>query len=91
MKWRLRILFLCAFPFAAQVQGATLGEPVALPVFSFHDKHGTTYASADLIDQWTVIKNGLLTCPSVCSLMPGNFEAAIAEIAIRLHRKDLLK
>ena len=68
----------------AQVQGVMLDDPVTIPKLSFYDENGTSYESADLKGQWTLIMIGFLSCPDVCPFTLGNLEAAVAETGMRV-------
>lgn len=86
MRGLICALMLICLPFSAiaQVQGVMLDDPVTLPAFSFHDEHGTVYASDDLKGNWTIIMIGFLTCPDVCPFTLANLEEAIAETGMRV-------
>ena len=90
---RLVLAFICLFatPLSAQVQGVTLDEPVELPAFSFSNELGETFTEADLINNWTIVMFGFLTCPDVCPFTLGNLEAAVAETGMRVRPDSVPK
>lgn len=90
---RLILAFICLFatPLSAQVQGVMLDEPIELPVFSFSNELGEDFTEADLINNWTIVMFGFLTCPDVCPFTLGNLEAAVAETGMRVRPDSVPK
>lgn len=91
MRLAALIVFLFATPVSAQVQGVMLDEPVDLPAFAFSNELGETFTEADLIDNWTIVMFGFLTCPDVCPFTLGNLEAAVAETGMRVRPDNVPK
>lgn len=78
------VSLLLAAPAAAQVQGVMLDEPIAMPTFAFTNELGEDFTERDLLDNWTIVMFGFLTCPDVCPFTLGNLEAAVSETGMRV-------
>lgn len=85
------IIALLATPALAQVQGIMLDEPVEMPTFEFSNELGEDFNDKDLLDQWTLIMFGFLSCPDVCPFTLGNLEAAVAETGMRVRPDNVPK
>ena len=85
------ILALFAAPAAAQVQGIMLDEPVEIPAFAFSNDLGEEFTDTVLLNQWTLVMFGFLSCPDVCPFTLGNLEAAVAETGMRVRPESLPK
>lgn len=91
MRTLFAALILLSTPLAAQVQGVMLDEPQTLPEFSFTNELEEHFTDADLIDNWTLVMFGFLSCPDVCPFTLGNLEAAVAETGMRVSPKNVPK
>ena len=85
------IIALLATPALAQVQGIVLDEPVQMPAFEFSNELGEDFNDKDLLNQWTLIMFGFLSCPDVCPFTLGNLEAAVAETGMRVRPDNVPK
>ncbi len=85
------IIALLATPALAQVQGIMLDEPVEMPTFEFSNELGEHFNDKDLLNQWTLIMFGFLSCPDVCPFTLGNLEAAVAETGMRVRPDNVPK
>ena len=85
------IIALLATPALAQVQGIMLDEPVEMPTFEFSNELGEDFNDKDLLNQWTLIMFGFLSCPDVCPFTLGNLEAAVAETGMRVRPDNVPK
>jgi len=93
MKTWIAAILIAAFGTAtsAQVQGVELDEPVALPDFTFTNEQGETFSDEDLVDNWTIVMFGFMSCPDVCPFTLGNLEAAVAETGMRVRPDSVPK
>ncbi|GAA6181863.1 MULTISPECIES: SCO family protein [unclassified Shimia] len=78
-----------AAPAKAQVQGVMLDAPIDLPVFAFANELEESFTQDDLMDQWTILMFGFLSCPDVCPFTLGNLEAAVSETGMRVRPDNL--
>ena len=85
------VLALLATPATAQVQGVMLDEPVKLPEFAFTNELGEDFNEKELLNQWTIVMFGFLSCPDVCPFTLGNLEAAVAETGMRVRPDNVPK
>lgn len=85
------LLAFLATPAAAQVQGIMLDEPAEIPTFAFSNDLGEEFTDKDLLNQWTLVMFGFLSCPDVCPFTLGNLEAAVAETGMRVRPDSVPK
>lgn len=78
------IFALLTTPATAQVQGVMLDKPVDIPPFAFINELGESFEDEDLLNRWTIVMFGFLSCPDVCPFTLGNLEAAVAETGMRV-------
>ena len=90
-----KVLALClsllATPALAQVQGVMLDEPVDMPAFAFTNELGEDFNEKELLNQWTLVMFGFLSCPDVCPFTLGNLEAAVSETGMRVRPDNVPK
>ncbi len=83
-RYAALIFFLLTTPVSAQVQGVMLDDPVDIPAFALSDELGNDFTDNDLLDRWTLVMFGFLSCPDVCPFTLGNLEAAVSETGMRV-------
>ena len=92
MKMLVAVMIaLLAAPATAQVQGVMLDEPLDIPDFAFTNELGEDFTDEDLINQWTLVMFGFLSCPDVCPFTLGNLEAAVSETGMRVRPDNVPK
>lgn len=82
---------LFATPVTAQVQGIMLDEPVEIPAFAFTNALDEAFDEQGLLNQWTLVMFGFLSCPDVCPFTLGNLEAAVSETGMRVRPDNVPK
>lgn len=91
MKVVAALLVLLATPAMAQVQGVMLEEAVEMPDFAFTNELGEHFTDEDLLNKWTILMFGFLSCPDVCPFTLANLEAAVSETGMRVRPDNVPK
>ncbi|MEL6169739.1 MAG: SCO family protein [Pseudomonadota bacterium] len=82
---------LLTSPAIAQVQGVMLDEPVEMPAFAFTNELNEEFTDQELLNQWTLVMFGFLSCPDICPFTLGNLEAAVSETGMRVRPDNVPK
>lgn len=91
MRLIAALLALLAAPAFSQVQGVMLDEAVEMPDFAFSNELGESFTDEELLNQWTIVMFGFLSCPDVCPFTLGNLEAAVSETGMRVRPDNVPK
>ena len=67
--------------------GTVLPAPRPLAAFVLTDQHGTAFANANFVGQWTVIFSGFTSCPDICPLTLALLKSAEEQMRGQRHHQ----